>query len=207
LWLVRRLEGVTSSTNEKIRYAAFKLFLEKGYEATNIRDICEEVGIKASSLYFYYKSKQELFFSIYDEVWSDKIRFFESIGELKQNISPDIKLYTVYKSTIEYCSKDMAKQKFLLRYHLFPPEELSKMIRDRYKFWTDNENSIVSGLVKDCIDKKILSSDRNITYYLKEYIKFINFQISKMIISGIKISNTEIDNLWLKFWNCNFLNQ
>jgi len=196
-----------SSTNEKIRYAAFKLFLEKGYEATNIRDICEEVGIKASSLYFYYKSKQELFFSIYDEVWSDKIRFLESIEELKQDISPDIKLYTIFKSAIEYCSKDMAKQKFLLRYHLFPPEELIKMLRDKFKFWTEKEKIIVFDLVKDCIDKKILRSERSITDYLKEYFKFINFQIIEMIISGIKISNSEIYSLWLKFWNSNLLNQ
>lgn len=181
--------------------------MEKGYEATNIRDVCQEVGIKASSLYFYYKSKQELFLSIYDEIWSDMIRFIESIEELKQDISPDIKLYTLFKSTIEYCSKDMAKLKFLLRYHLFPPEDIIKMLRDKYKFWTEKENNIVSDLVKDCIDKKILRSERNITDYLKEYFKFINFHIIEMIISSIKISNAEIYSLWLKFWNCNFLNQ
>jgi len=199
--------GLISSTNDKIKYVAFRLFLERGYEATNIRDICKEVGIKASSLYFYYKSKQELFFSIYDEIWSDKIKFIESIKELKQNISPDIKLYTMFKSTIEYSSKDIAKQKFLLRYHLFPPEELVIMLRDKFKFWTDRENIIVADLVKDCIDKKLLSSDRNLKDYLKDYIKFVNFQIIEMIISNIKISNTEIYSLWLKFWNCNLLNQ
>jgi len=195
------------NTNDKIRYTAFKLFLEKGYEATNIRDICKEVGIKASSLYFYYKSKQELFFSIYDELWSDKIKFLESIEELKQNISPDIKLYTLFKSAIEYCSNDISKQKFLLRYHLFPPEELIKMLRDKFKYWTDKEDTIVADLVKDCMDKKIISSDRNITDYIKDYTKFINFQIMEMIVSSIKISDAEIYSLWLKFWNSNFLNQ
>ena len=111
------------STNDKIKYVAFKLFLEKGYEATNLREICREVGIKPSSLYFYFKSKQELFFRIYDEVWEDKIRFIESIEDLKQDIPPDIKLYTLFKSIIEYCSKDISKQKFLLRYHLITTKE------------------------------------------------------------------------------------
>lgn len=196
-----------SSTNDKIRYAAFKQFLEKGYEATNIRDICREVGIKGSSMYFYYKSKQELFFSLYDEVWSDRIKFLNSIEELKQDITPDLKLYAVFKSTIEYCSKDIAKKKFLLRYHLFPPEELIKILRDKFKFWTDKENIIIADLVKECIDNKILSCDRSIYDYLTDYIKFINFRIIEMIISNIKISNAEIYNLWLKFWNCNFLKQ
>lgn len=197
--------NLISSTNDKIRYVAFKLFLERGYEATNIRDICKEVGIKASSLYFYYKSKQDLFFSIYDEVWSNKIRFFESIEELNQNISPDIKLYTMFKSTIEYCSKDIVKQKFLLRYHLFPPEDLIKKLREKFKTWMDKENAIVEDLIKDCVHKKILSSHRNSTDYLKDYIKFVNFQIIEMIISNVKISNTEIYNLWFEFWNSNFL--
>ncbi len=196
-----------SNTNDRIRYVAFKLFLEKGYEATNIRDICKEVGIKASSLYFYYKSKQELFFSIYDEIWNNKIKFLESIEELGQDIPPDIKMYALFKKTIEYCSNDIANQKFLLRYHLFPPEELIKMLRDKYRFWVDRENTIVAGLLKECIDKKILSSDRNINDYLKNYTRFVNFQIIEMIISSIKISSMEIHSLWLKFWNCNFLNQ
>ncbi|MGI6424025.1 MAG: TetR/AcrR family transcriptional regulator [Tepidanaerobacteraceae bacterium] len=194
-----------SSTKDKISYVAFKLFLEKGYEATNMREISNEVGIKASSLYFYYESKQELFFSIYDEMWRDKLRFIENIEELKQNISPDIKLYILFKSTIEYCSKDIAKQKFLLRYHLFPPEDLIKVLRDKFKFWTDKENTIIADLVKECIDKKILSRGRKVTDYLKDYIRFTNFQIIEMIISNIKISNKEINNLWLKFWNNNFL--
>ncbi len=195
------------STNDKIRYVAFKLFLEKGYEATNIRDICNEVGIRASSLYFYYESKEELFFSIYDEIWSHKISFLEDIDELKQDISPDIKLYTLFKSTVEYCSYDIAKQKFLLRYHLFPPEEIIKELRERFKAWIDKENAIIKGLIIDCIDKGLLSRNRDITDYLKDYTRFISFQIIEMIISGIKISNAEIYSEWLKFWNCNLLNQ
>jgi len=191
------------STKDKIKYVAFKLFLEKGYEATNIREICNEVGIKPSSLYFYFKSKEELFFSIYDEVWGDKIRFIENVEELKKNISPDVKLYSVFKNTVEYCSKDICRQKFLLRYHLFPPEELIKVLRDKFKYWVDRENLIIANLVRDCIEKKILGSRISVADFLKDYNKFTTFQIIEMIISNIKLSSTEINNLWLKFWSSN----
>lgn len=192
------------STKDKIKYVAFKLFLEKGYEATNIREICNEVGIKPSSLYFYFKSKEELFFSIYDEVWGDKIRFIENVEELKKNISPDVKLYSVFKNTVEYCSKDICRQKFLLRYHLFPPEELIKVLRDKFKYWVDRENLIIANLVRDCIEKKILGSRISVADFLKDYNKFTTFQIIEMIISNIKLSSTEINNLWLKFWSSNY---
>ena len=192
------------STKDKIKYVAFKLFLEKGYEATNIREICNEVGIKPSSLYFYFKSKEELFFSIYDEVWGDKIRFIENVEELKKNISPDVKLYSVFKNTVEYCSKDVCRQKFLLRYHLFPPEELIKVLRDKFKYWVDRENLIIANLVRDCIEKKILGNRISVADFLKDYNKFTTFQIIEMIISNIKLSSTEINNLWLKFWSSNY---
>ncbi len=193
------------TTKDKIRYVAFKRFLENGYEATNIRDICSEVGIKASSLYFYYESKEELFFSIYDDVWNGKIKFVESIEELQQDISPDIKLYIIFKNTIDYCSHDIANQKFLLRYHLFPPEELVKRLRNKFIFWTDKENAIIEDLIKDCIDKKLLRNNRNSTDYLKEYTRFVDFQVIEMIISGIKISSEDMHSHWKKFWTSSVL--
>lgn len=190
-----------NSTNDKIRYIAFRLFLEKGYEATNIRDICKEVGIKPSSLYFYYRSKQELFFSLYDEIWDEKIQYLQNIQALKQNLSPDTKLYILFKKTIEYCSRNIIKQKFLLRYHLFPSEELMNMIRDKFRFWTNTENNIALNIMEECLDKKILDSHRSADDYLREYVKFVNAHMIEMIISNIKMSDTEIHNLWLKFWN------
>lgn len=193
--------NLKNSTDDKIRYIAFRLFLEKGYEATNIRNICKEVGIKPSSLYFYYRSKQELFFSLYDEIWDEKIQYLENIQALKQNLSPDTKLYILFKKTIEYCSRNIIKQKFLLRYHLFPSEELMNMIRDKFRFWTNTENNIALNIMEECLDKKILDSHRSADDYLREYVKFVNAHMIEMIISNIKMSDTEIHNLWLKFWN------
>ncbi|HHY90219.1 MAG TPA: TetR/AcrR family transcriptional regulator [Clostridiales bacterium] len=190
-----------NSTNEKIRYVAFRLFLEKGYEATNIRDICREVGIKPSSLYFYYRSKQELFFSLYDEIWDEKVQYLENIPVLKQNLSPDVKLCLLFTKTMEYCSQNIIKQKFLLRYHLFPPEELISMIRDKFRFWTNRENNIASKIVEECLDKKILDRYKSAADYLREYVRFVNAHLTEMIISNIKMSDVKIHNLWLRFWN------
>lgn len=191
-----------NNTNSGIRYAAFKFFLEKGYEATNIRDICKEVGIKPSSLYFYYKSKQELFFSIYDEIWNEKVKHIQSIDELKSDDSPKMRLYSYYKNVLEYCAEDIVKEKFLLRYHLFAPEEISGDIRERFKFWKKEESKIVLYLIEQCIETKLLSSDITSNIYLQKYKRFENSVINEMIISNVKISHGESDITWSKFWNC-----
>ncbi len=41
--------------------AAFKLFSEKGYENTSVRDILHEVGGEVGMFYHYFKSKDEIF--------------------------------------------------------------------------------------------------------------------------------------------------
>lgn len=49
------------NTKERIAREALQLFSAKGYAATSVRDIAAAVGIKDSSLYNHFKSKQEIF--------------------------------------------------------------------------------------------------------------------------------------------------
>ena len=54
------------ATKEIIFEKALILFSENGYTATSIRNICAEVGIKESSFYNHYKSKDQLLDAIFD---------------------------------------------------------------------------------------------------------------------------------------------
>lgn len=46
---------------QKILDCAIKLFAEKGYSATSIRDIAKEVGITVPNIYYYFGSKEGLY--------------------------------------------------------------------------------------------------------------------------------------------------
>ena len=193
-------------TNEMIRYTAFKLFLENGYEATNVRDICKEVDIKAASMYFYYKSKQELFFSIYNEIFEGYIKFLNEIDLMRQNSSPKMKLYVLYRKVLEYYTGDIAKQKFLLRYHLFPPADIANLIHERYKYWTGLEKEVYMAVIQAGLEHKILAEDRAAEDYLQELRKFLNEQLLGMILNNVRPNEAEMDRLWIKFWNGTMLN-
>lgn len=56
------------STKRKILDVALTLFSEKGYGNVYVGQIAEGVGIKAPSLYKHYKSKQDIFEAILDEM-------------------------------------------------------------------------------------------------------------------------------------------
>ena len=52
------------NTREKIMEVALHMFSERGYEAVSIRDVCGEVGIKESTLYYHFKNKKDILDSL-----------------------------------------------------------------------------------------------------------------------------------------------
>ena len=73
---------VDLSTEEKIKEAAQKVFLKKGYAATRTRDIAEEAGINLALLNYYFRSKEKLF----DLIMLEKLeKFFGAIAPVLNN--------------------------------------------------------------------------------------------------------------------------
>lgn len=184
-----------NSTRDRIFYTSFRLFLENGYEATNIRDICNEVGVKASTVYFYYKSKQDLFFYIYDEIYKDYMNFMKSIEALNQDTSIKEKLYILLNKKIEYYISDISKRKFILRCHLFPPEEIATVIREKYKFYTSEENKIVLNIIGNPQNNNTFINN-NIDNYLIKCKKLENHLLYEMVTSNVKINEEAVARLW-----------
>ena len=81
------------TTKEKIFEAAIDLFAKKGFDATAMREIAEEVGIKKASLYSHYKSKNEIMDNIFKYFKEElmKMRPPEAKNlEKMDNITPEI---------------------------------------------------------------------------------------------------------------------
>jgi AcrR family transcriptional regulator len=53
-------------TKERIFDVALELFSEKGFDAVSVREIAREVGIRESSIYNHYKSKEAILDTIID---------------------------------------------------------------------------------------------------------------------------------------------
>lgn len=75
------------STKEQIWREALRLFAFNGYDGVSVKEIASAVGIKDSSIYNHYKSKQEIYDSILDEcsVWIMKKRREISINDIPGN--------------------------------------------------------------------------------------------------------------------------
>lgn len=188
-------------TSKNIREIAFRFFLEKGYEAANVRDISKAVGIKSASLYFHYKSKEELFFSIYDEIIKNNLDYLKNTNSTFKNSSPDQNLFLVFNTLMDFYSKNIVTQKFILRFHLFPPEAIISRVREKYNCFINEGNIIYKKLIVDCIESGKLNGERSIEEYLFEYKIFESYQTYRMIEFNIKTSEKEIKKQWDNFWN------
>ncbi len=59
-------ESTESGTHLRILQAAAHLFRFKGYEATTLRGIAAECGLKAGSIYYHFSSKDEILAEVLD---------------------------------------------------------------------------------------------------------------------------------------------
>lgn len=56
------------STAQRVLDAAEDLFAEKGYDATSLGDVADEVGIRSPSLYNHFKNKQALYSAVVERL-------------------------------------------------------------------------------------------------------------------------------------------
>jgi TetR/AcrR family transcriptional regulator, cholesterol catabolism regulator len=64
---------VPRKRRDEVLDAAARVFHEKGYDATTMEDIADEVGILKGSLYYYIDSKEDVLFELLEDVHEDAL--------------------------------------------------------------------------------------------------------------------------------------
>lgn len=77
-----------------------KLFKEKGFYHTSIKDISEKVGLKGGSLYYHIKSKEDALFKICEDAINRLLFELERI--VQADGDPKMKLTKIVENHIEY---------------------------------------------------------------------------------------------------------
>ena len=90
---------------------AARIFAEKGYHSTSMRDISRETGVSLAGLYYYCRSKEELLFLIQDNCFG---RVHERLLErLRETSDPIAKLRLVIENHLSFFAANMAEMKVL----------------------------------------------------------------------------------------------
>ena len=94
----RKRGSNAEKTKMQLLEAATKEFVDKGYDHASLRAICSRAGVTTGALYFFYKSKEDLFASVIEpftapvlEVVSKDYEFEEAVDEEFDNLSVGMK--------------------------------------------------------------------------------------------------------------------
>ncbi len=66
----------TADTKEEVLRQADRLFGEKGFHNTSMSEIAEAVGIQKPSLYYFFDSKENIYFKVVDRIMEQTISLF-----------------------------------------------------------------------------------------------------------------------------------
>jgi TetR/AcrR family transcriptional repressor of nem operon len=70
---------MSSDSREKILAAARRVAQAHGYKGLNFRDLAEDVGIKAASIYYHFPAKADLAAAVARRYWEDAAAALESL--------------------------------------------------------------------------------------------------------------------------------
>ena len=59
-----QINGLESNARQRLLETATELFADKGYAGTSVREIVDRAGVSKPVLYYYFKSKEGLFYAI-----------------------------------------------------------------------------------------------------------------------------------------------
>ena len=100
------ISTLENNARERLLETATELFAEKGYAGASVREIVEKAGVSKPVLYYYFKSKEGLFYAILE--WAADVQqkilneIFETRGTVLERF---IFLYRrIYKGIHQYKS-------------------------------------------------------------------------------------------------------
>ncbi|SMD31673.1 transcriptional regulator, TetR family [Reichenbachiella faecimaris] len=143
---------------DQILDAAKLLFNRQGYAKTSVDDISQAVGMRKSSLYYYFKNKEDLFMCSFRNDWEEKFKKFETEANKENN--PTKKILTYITQSLNYYEKVVIEHKIpvkaLIETRNLYRSFVNKINRGGISFYVGAINEgIASGDFKACEVEKV----------------------------------------------------
>jgi TetR/AcrR family transcriptional repressor of nem operon len=85
---------MSSDSREKILAAAKRVAQARGYSGLNFRDVAEDVGIKAASVYHHFPSKADLGAAVARRYWEDSAAELEALSAECSDLNRCLRRYS-----------------------------------------------------------------------------------------------------------------
>ena len=136
---------------------AARIFAEKSYHSTSMRDISRETNVSLAGLYHYCKSKEELLFLIQDNCFG---RVLERLEERLADVTdPVSKLQIFIENHLSFFAANMAEMKVLSH----EAESLQGELHAHVSGKKDNYTRLATRILKELSDSREAKHPVNLT--------------------------------------------
>jgi AcrR family transcriptional regulator len=127
---------------ELILRSSARIFAEKSYHSTSMRDIARSTGVSLAGLYHYCKSKEELLFLIQDHCFGRVLQRLEE--RLSGESDPTAKLRIFIDNHLSFFAANMAEMKVLSHEAESLGGDLHEHVSSRKRQYTRMARKIIS---------------------------------------------------------------
>lgn len=190
------------NTKEKIFDVALDLFSKKGYDSVSLREIAEEVGIKKSSIYSHYPSKEAILDSIF-EYFTDLFEYDELLNSKEFVLGTDNEILTQNPEIFYHMGSEAIKEMFSKEKNL----KIWKLIfiqmhyNEKIRLFFQNEILLKPLLYWEEFftilkEKEIIHKDSNPKLLAKEYYSYPIYLLLEMCAEYEDIPQNSLDDFF-----------
>jgi TetR/AcrR family transcriptional regulator len=130
-------------TRDTILRSAERLFAEKGFELTTVREIAQDSGVNVAMIYYYFKTKEGLHQEIIEESFS---HLYHSLTEgIDEGKGPEEKIHDVIKVYVEFLYSHKDLHRIILRETVSQSGHIEMIVK---KYVSKNFN-LVHGVIEE----------------------------------------------------------
>jgi AcrR family transcriptional regulator len=130
---------------DKMLYAALHLFTTKGFKETSILEIVEQARVSKTTFYQYFKSKEELLVSLFQQLAEEVIEAVKNAVQQEKKVT--YKAYAGIRRYIEICVDRSPVAQLLLVESVGVSQAVEKVRREAHRRLADLIYQIVKNTI------------------------------------------------------------
>ena len=190
------------NTKEKIFDVALDLFSKKGYDSVSLREIAEEVGIKKSSIYSHYSSKEAILMDIFDYL-TNLFEYDELLNNKELDLTADNETLVENPELFYHMGSEAIKTMFSQERNLkiWKLIFIQKNHNETIRLFFQNEILVKplifwKGFFTILKDREIIRQDCNPELLAKEYYSFPIYLLLEMSAKYDDIPQSQLEDFF-----------
>ncbi len=167
-------------TKDKILITAARIFAEKGFEATSMREIAEACSVTKPALYYYFPDKNHLFVEIIKTVGDYSFQYLTEIE--KSEINPIDKLKKIAINQFTGIQKHSEVTRFLINVAM---HKMPSGVNVSFFDVMQKNETILLRIIQDAIDKAYFRPDTDARVLLSCLIGGLNNFLMRYLKKGV----------------------